>query len=74
VIVKVGEYAVTFSDRTRQYLDDGSPVSTLGPKGHAEIFLQACAANGIEAKGPFDDTSTGDDTVGSGVWSLPPGA
>lgn len=67
MIVQVGEYAVTFSDRTRQYNENGDPVSTLGPKGHAEIFLQACAANGIEAKGPFDDTSTSTDPDGPGL-------
>lgn len=56
--VMIGEHAVVFSDRTLQTNENGDPISTLGPRGHAEIFLQACAANGIEAKGDFDDTST----------------
>jgi hypothetical protein len=56
--VTVGGHRVTFADRTIEFNDDGDPVSTLSPRGHAEIFLQACAANGIEAEGVFVDTST----------------
>jgi hypothetical protein len=63
--VNIGEHAVTFVDRTTQLDENGDPVSTLGPQGHAEIFLQACAANGIEATGVFDDTST------TGLRNLP---